>query len=248
MAGQESLISVIIPAFNSEHYLDQAIESVLAQTYQPVEIIVINDGSTDGTDAAAQQFIPKIRYYNQPNKGLGATRNRGVELAQGTFLAFLDADDIWLADKLEHQITLFIDDPDLDMAFGYAIQFFSPELNEELIEKLTITDEVLPGYFAGTLVIKRESFLSVGYFDTDWRVGEFIDWYCKAQTLNLKAALLPEVVLRRRIHDANMGIREREHQTDYAYILKAALDRRRKTSAPQENPKDQNIERSKSSS
>lgn len=229
MSKQNFLVSVIIPAYNCQSYLAEAIDSVLAQTYQPIEIIVINDGSTDDTETVANQFVPKIRYFHQPNRGLGATRNKGIQLARGDFLAFLDADDVWVADKLEQQLKLFDEDSNLDMAFGYAKQFFSPELEEELKTKLTHAGEILPGYFAGTLVIKRMSFLKVGFFETDWRVGEFIDWYTKAQEQKLKSAILPQVVMKRRIHDANMGIRERKHQTDYVRILKASLDRRRQS-------------------
>ncbi|MFC1852546.1 glycosyltransferase family 2 protein [candidate division CSSED10-310 bacterium] len=228
---QNPLISVIIPAYNYQSYLAEAIESVLAQTYHPTEIIVINDGSTDGTETVAKQFVPEIRYFHQPNQGLGTTRNRGVQLAQGDFLAFLDADDVWLADKLLQQYKLFNDDCDLDMAFGYAKQFFSPEIEQELKTKLTHAGEILPGYIAGTLLIKRVSFIKVGLFETDWRVGEFIDWYSKAQEQNLKCVMFPQVVMKRRIHNTNMGIRERQHQTDYVRILKASLDRRRQAEA-----------------
>jgi hypothetical protein len=142
-------------------------------------------------------------------------------------LAFLDADDMWVADKLQQQLKLFNDDPDLDMAFGYTKQFFSPELEHEHKSKLAHAGEILPGYLAGTLVIKRVSFLKVGFFETDWRVGEFIDWYTKALEKNLKSAMFRQVVMKRRIHDSNMVIRERQHQTDYVRILKASLDRRR---------------------
>ena len=230
MAAENALISVIIPVYNCESYLAEAIESVLAQTYQPIEIIVINDGSTDGTEQVAQQFGDSIRYYAQSNRGLGATRNRGAELARGEYLAFLDADDLWVADKLERQMALFENDPQLDMAFGYVKQFYTPELEAEFKTKITYADKIMKGHIAGTLLIKRESFFRVGLFETGWRVAEFIDWYMKAREQSLKSVMLPEVVMKRRLHDANMGIRERKHRIDYARVLKASLDRRRKMS------------------
>ena len=225
------LVSVIIPVYNGERYLAEAIESALAQTYRPIEVIVLDDGSTDGSGDVAKRFTSPVRYYFQPNAGLGAARNKGISLALGSVFAFLDADDVWLEDKLTRQMAVLDDNPELDMVFGYAKQFNSPELDEQSKRKIRPSDEVLPGYVAGTMLIKRDAFYRVGLFETDWRVGEFIDWYLKAMEQGLKSFLLPKVVMKRRIHENNMGIRERKHQTDYARILKAALDRRREKSA-----------------
>src|ERR1700758_706720 len=101
--NEKSLISVIIPVYNAEKYLAEAIESVLAQTYRPIEVIVVDDGSTDSSADIAKRFA-SVRYCFQSHSGLGATRNRGIDLSQGKFLAFLDADDLWVEDKLTHQM------------------------------------------------------------------------------------------------------------------------------------------------
>jgi glycosyltransferase involved in cell wall biosynthesis len=224
----KSLVSTVIPVYNGERYLDEAIESVLAQTHRPLEIIVVDDGSTDGSADVAKSFADsQVRYCYQPNSGQGAARNQGVNLASGSFFAFLDADDVWLTDKLALQMAAFENNPELDMVFGYISQFYSPELGAHLKEKMGREEEIMPGYFAGTMLIKRESFFRVGPFATNWRVGEFVDWYSKAVEKGLESFILPEMVTRRRIHSANMGIRERRSQTDYVRILKAALDRRR---------------------
>jgi glycosyltransferase involved in cell wall biosynthesis len=220
------LISVVIPVYNGERYLAQAIESVLAQTYQPIEVIVLDDGSSDGSAGIAQRFSG-LRYCFQPNAGLGAARNRGIELSEGSFLAFLDADDLWVADKLTRQMAFFDADPALEMVFGHTRQFYSPELGDAIKTKITHAGEIMPGHLAGTLLIKRESFYRVGTFATDWRVGEFMDWYMRAVELGLKCSMVPEVLLERRLHAANMGIRERRARNDYARILKSSLDRRR---------------------
>lgn len=228
MKPEKPLISVIIPAYNCERYVAEAISSALAQTYRPSEIIVINDGSTDGTEQAILQFGNSIRYYTQSNRGLGASRNRGAQLAKGDFLAFLDADDLWVADKLELQMTRFEMDPDLDMVFGHVRQFYTKELEAELRTKITYADEIMKGYIAGTLLIRREAFFRVGLFETNLRVGEFIDWFMKAEEQNLKSEMLQQILMKRRLHDSNTGIRERNHRNDFARVLKAALDRRRK--------------------
>ena len=228
MKFKKPLISVIIPVYNCERYLPEAIESVLAQTYRPIEIIVVDDGSTDNSGSIAKGFGAKVRYYFQPNSGVSAALNQGIESAKGSFFAFLDADDLWVEDKLMHQMTVFEKDPDLDIVFGHVKQFYTQELCESLKETISISQETAPGFFKGTMLIKREAFERVGLFESAWRMGDFIDWYARAMEQKLKSFMLPDVVLKRRIHDANMGIRERNARGDYLRILKASLDRRRK--------------------
>jgi glycosyltransferase involved in cell wall biosynthesis len=221
------LVSVIISVYNCERYLAEAIESVLNQTYRQIELLVIDDGSTDSSGAVANSF-PFLKYHFQTNQGLGAARNQGIDLAQGSFFAFLDADDIWEKDKLLTQLTVFDTKPELDMLFGHVKQFYSPEIAHNMKPKIDLINEIMPGHIAGTLLIKRESFFKVGYFPTHWRVGEFIDWYLKAIEQGLKSTTIPEVVMKRRIHENNMGIREHDSRGDYVRILKASLDRKRK--------------------
>jgi glycosyltransferase involved in cell wall biosynthesis len=232
------LVSTIIPVYNGERYLAQAIESVLAQTYRPVEIIVVDDGSTDSSADVAKRFADsQVQYFYQTNSGPGAARNQGVNLARGDFFAFLDADDVWLADKLTLQMAAFASNPELDMVFGRVRQFYSPELGTHLEAKMDPEREIMPGYLAGAMLIKRESFFHAGPFATHWRVGEFIDWYSKAIEKGLESFMLPDLVTRRRIHTTNMGIREHRSQTDYVRILKAALDRRREKDIRGEKPR-----------
>ena len=114
MIENDNLVSVIIPVYNGELYLDEAIESALGQPYRPIEVIVVDDGSTDGSAEVAKQFDSPMRYCFQPNAGLGAARNKGISLAQGSFFAFLDADDLWLENKLTRQMALFDKNPELD--------------------------------------------------------------------------------------------------------------------------------------
>lgn len=219
---------MIIPVYNCERYLPEAIESVLAQTYSPIEIIVVDDGSTDNSGSIARGFGAKVRYCFQPNSGVSAALNRGIESAKGSFFAFLDADDLWVEDKLMLQMTVFEKAPAPDIVFGHVEQFYTQELYESLKETILIPPEIVPGFFKGTMLIKREAFERVGLFEPAWRMGDFIDWYARAMEQKLKSFMLPDVVLKRRIHDANMGICERNARGDYLRILKASLDRRRK--------------------
>ena len=105
-----STVSVVIPCFNAAPFLEATLRSVLAQTHAPAEIIVIDDGSTDGSAAVAAVFSPKVTVIRQQNRGESAARNRAIDEAHGNWIAFLDADDIWWPDKLERQLAAARDD------------------------------------------------------------------------------------------------------------------------------------------
>src|SRR4030042_2354962 len=122
---RRSLISVVIPVWNGERFLAEAVEVVLNQTYPPHEVIVVDDGSTDGSAEVAKSFGALVRYHIQGKKGAATARNHGVELSQGNFIAFLDADDFWVKDKLARQMKIFLDHPDSDMVLVQVSTFYS---------------------------------------------------------------------------------------------------------------------------
>jgi glycosyltransferase involved in cell wall biosynthesis len=223
------LVSVIIPVFNYDRYLGDAIESVLGQTHQNLDVIVVDDGSTDRSGEVAKSFAAKgVRYSPQEHTGIGETRNRGVELARGDYLAFLDADDRWPDEKLERQLQAFDNDPALEMVFGQAVQLQNgPEWEAGVKDKKVAAGSLVPGMVAGTMLIKRDAFFRVGKFPGGLKVGEFVDWYARAVELQVRSLVLPDLFLWRRIHDSNQGIRERQSVSDYARVLKAKLDRKR---------------------
>ncbi|MCK7505526.1 MAG: hypothetical protein MZV70_16600 [Desulfobacterales bacterium] len=113
------------------------------------------------------------------------------------------------------QTILIQEDPDLDMVFGHVEQFYSPELEESLKGRIDLTADKMPGYLPGAMLVKRSSFLRAGFFDVGLRIGEVVDWYMRAVDYGLKSYLAPEVVLKRRIHDANTGIKSGIHRKDY---------------------------------
>lgn len=218
-------VTVVIPVHNGEAYLRDAVESVLAQTQGQPEIVVVDDGSTDGTARVAEGFGDALRYVRQPNGGPGSAMNRGAALAQGEHLAFLSADDVWVPEKLSWQLAAMRED-DADLVFGHVQHFLSPELDQRQAAALSCPAEPMPATSAGTMLTRLETFRRVGPFDDRWRVGEFMDWYSRATELGLGTLVLPEVVSRRRVHGGNHSLRSRAPQ-GYAAILKANLDRRR---------------------
>jgi glycosyltransferase involved in cell wall biosynthesis len=200
------------------------------QTYQPLEIIIINDGSTDGSEKVARRFAQQTSYFYQSNQGAAAARNHGINKSNGDFFAFLDADDLWEPDKIWKQMDILEKDAGIDMVFGNVFQFISKDVKSVSKIKLDEEDKILPGYIPGTILIRKEAFLKVGLFSTSWKIGEFIDWYLKAIETGLSHIMLSDIVMRRRIHSSNLGIRLKDTRTDYVKIIKASLDRRRKIS------------------
>lgn len=223
----ERLVSVIIPVYNCERYLAEAIESALQQTYRPVEVIVIDDGSTDGSAVVAQTFGAAVRYCYQPHSGIGAALNHGVFQAKGEFLAFLDADDLWVRDKLERQMAALGANSRPALVFGHVQQFVSPDLDADVARRLRCPPELMPGYMISALLVRKDTFDLVGTFETRWLAGEFLDWCLRATDLGIRTVMLPDLVLRRRLHRTNHGIVERDAKVYLTRALKAALDRRR---------------------
>jgi len=220
------LISVIVPVHNGERYLSEALDSVLAQTYPPVELIVVDDGSTDGTPDVLDAHASKVSSVRQAQAGSSAAVNRGVELARGLLLAFLDADDLWTSDKLERQMEVMASEGPA-LVFGHVRQFHSPELSDRERALIACPAEPRPGISRGTMLVSREVFDLVGPFDSTWRVGEFLDWYARALELGMRTAMLDQVVMKRRLHAACSSVRAAGERRDYALILAAALRRRR---------------------
>jgi glycosyltransferase involved in cell wall biosynthesis len=227
----QDLVSVIIPAYNAEKYLAEAVGSVLAQSHRPLEVIIVDDGSTDRTKAVAASFGSAVNYSWQAHAGAAAARNTGVRMAQGGFIAFLDADDLWEPCKLALQVHAFRQDPTLSMVFGHVQQFVSPELSTEEAARLNYQRGPLPGRSPSALLMRTIAFRQIGEFDVQWKLGEFVDWHCRAQESGLKELMLPEVVCRRRLHRTNQGLVNKAERREYIEIIRHALARRRRGAA-----------------
>jgi glycosyltransferase involved in cell wall biosynthesis len=224
-----NLISVIMPVYNTEKYVRESIESVLSQTYKNIEIICINDGSLDSSLSILESFGDKIITINCKNNcGQSEARNKGVHMAKGEYLAFIDADDIWESKKLEIQLKQFISNPNLDISFTNMKCFISPELSEDIKSHYICPVDIVAGYIPSTVFIKNTSFKKVGYFDPKWKEGEFIDWLVKAKDIGLKQYFHEDVLLSRRIHETNIGaIKKPETRDNYLKIIRESLERRK---------------------
>lgn len=222
-------VSVILPVYNGEKYVAEAIESILNQDYDSLEVIVVDDGSTDGTGEVLQRFVGRIRILQQKNRGLGASRNAAIRISQGDYFAFLDHDDFWMKNKIRRQMEILLAQKEIDpLLFTHVKQFLCPTLSPEEKNKIWIDETEQPGYFAGTLLISRKRFEEIGYFLEEKVLGEFVDWYLRATEKKIPMQVLSETMLYRRVHQQNMGRqKEQYNRRDYLKIIKASLARRR---------------------
>jgi len=223
-------VSVVIPVFDGEKYLAAAIESILGQTVPPAAIIVVDDGSSDGSRAVAESFGSSVRCIARTHAGGAATLNHGIEVVATELIAFLDADDLWLPTKLEAQLAELAARPEIDLVFGHVQQFLSPDLTPERAARLICPTEPQPGRYASALLARRAVFDLVGLLATDLRTGWFIDWSMRAVDLGVRHVMLPEVVVKRRIHGQNLGLRDKDGRVDYLEVLKRVVERRRQGS------------------
>lgn len=222
----DSLVSVIVPTHNGERYIVPTLDSILAQRHRPLEILVVDDGSTDSTARIVRRCSPEVRLIEQNQRGHPAARNTGVRASTGEFLGFLDHDDLWSPDKLERQMATFTLNPTLDLVFGHIQNFFTPEMPPQERERIAVPLQPLPGLLQGAMLARRRSFDRVGLFSERRLTGDFLDWYGRAMLAGLSIEMLPETMVYRRIH-ANNHQRQHRNQREYLFAVKDLLDRRR---------------------
>jgi glycosyltransferase involved in cell wall biosynthesis len=218
-----ALISCIVPVYNGEKYLAEAIESILKQTHRPIEIIIVDDGSTDATASVVGRYSEQIRYLRQKNAGPAAARNLGIDAATGEFVAFLDAE------KLERQMACFQESDELNYCLSRVQNFWIPELVEEEENfRHHRLSKPLPGYVTGTLLVKRDFLKSVGQFNIALEHADDTEWFLRANEHGAGMKLLPDVLLYRRLHYTNLSrVKASANRDQYLQLLKTALDRRR---------------------
>ena len=221
-------VSCVIPVFNGERFLGEAIDSALAQRDCAVEVIVVDDGSTDATRDVARRYGSRIEYVFQPNAGTAAARNRGIERATGEFVAFLDSDDVWQPDKTVVQLAQFDAHPALGICTGQMENFWTSEVAHELgalrDDRLT---QVQPN-LGSSFMARRSVFDAVGLLDTGYKHRDIQEFVLRATDCGVEVVALSQVLVRRRIHGSNMS---RQRQTagelEFLAIARARLARRR---------------------
>jgi len=203
-------VSVVIPTYNSAHYVTTAVESVLAQSFTDIEIIVIDDGSTDATESVMARFGPPVRFIKQANRGVSSARNRGIAQSRGRTIAFLDADDTWCPNKLERQIEALGGQPGYRACFS-AFTRVDQNLAPQSVARCkqgsaTLQDLLLRGNVIGgsTVIAERSLFEQAGVFDPD--LSQCADWDMWVRLAAFTDFLyLDDPLATYRQHDSNMS-------------------------------------------
>lgn len=211
------LVSVVLPVFNGARFLGEAIRSVVGQDYRLVELIVVDDGSTDGSAEIVRTVAPESVLIQQENAGPSAARNSGLAIARGDYLAFIDADDVWPPGKILRQLHVLINEEAADVTLG---------LTRCLLSDGTLSE---PRFFMqlGCGLYHREAFERVGRFDAAVQRSEDIEWFTRAREAGLKFRVTEDVTLYYRLHEDNLTRGTDAADLGYVRIMKQSLDRRR---------------------
>lgn len=211
--------AVVIPAFNARGTIEETIESVLRQTAPPTQIVVVDDGSTDGTRQVAERFGGCVVVLSQSNQGPGAAMSRGMRHCSSPWIAAIDADDVWLPNKMERQLDF------LENNEKCAGVFSRLELFGEGVQGHVLQD----GWVRSTMTVRRTVFEVIGeVVDPPGLRGEMIDWIARAREAGFQLTMMPEVLSKRRVSAGSLssGLTN-ETNKGYAHVARAALMRKR---------------------
>ena len=211
---KEPLISVIIPTYNRSQYICEAIDGALEQTYKNIEIIVVDDGSTDSTKDVLTKYGSNVKYIYQNNAGPSVARNSGIKQSKGELLAFLDSDDIWLPQKLEKQLELIQQSPNIGLVScgSYDIDSSGNIISKPIIRRnyenmdILIKTLILRNVVGGGSIplVRRECFDKLGLFSEDIIICEDRDMWIRIAK-NYKIKFIEEPLIKYRIHGTNLN-------------------------------------------
>lgn len=203
-------ISVVIPCYNAARFIGAAIESALAQTRRPEEILVVDDGSMDESAAVAERYGPMVQVLRRPHEGTSAARNAGLAAATGELVAWLDADDLWLPEKLEWQERLF-DTPKIGLVYAQRVKFLDGSPPDDVVwpRELPGGDVLRRLYFSNfipssTVVGRRQAFVDAGGFDTRLSAAVDYDMWLRV-AVDWHFAGLDQVLLHYRLHSSQIS-------------------------------------------
>lgn len=220
-------VSVIVPVYNGERFLEEALDSALSQVPVPLEVFVVDDGSTDRSAAVAESRAG-VRCLRLDHAGVSAARNHGIEHARGEWLAFLDSDDRWLPGKLAHQLEAARAMPAVEMFLGWKRIFIEQPAPDWYDGPGHGSEQ--PSFEPSVWLVKREAFNTVGPFDRSKTIGEDTDWLARAADCGLKMHVCDKVVTERRIHAGNASGVRYDRKALMLGILRDSVHRKRPVS------------------
>lgn len=219
------LVSVIIPFYNCKRHLAFSIESVLNQDYGPIELIAVDDGSTDGSELIAKNHT-NVTLLRQAKKGVSAARNLGISHANGQYIAFLDADDLWLENKIRKQVQFLKKNPEFRVVICKFIGIFDesdsppPWLDRKVFMKERF------GYIPSCILSKAEVFEKAGIFDEKYQTGEDLDWLSRVKDARLNIGKIDKVLVHKRYHGHNLSYRDLQNKRHLLDIFRSSIKRK----------------------
>jgi glycosyltransferase involved in cell wall biosynthesis len=219
-----ALVSVVMPAFNEEGFIAEALESVLAQTYAPVEVVVVDDGSTDRTAEIARGC--GVRVVRQAQRGSAAARNAGLAATRGEYWAIFDADDLMPAERIELQVEHLERDPEVGMVFGLTEAFVTPGQSRPAHWSPAWDDGPFPWHTTAMLA-RRVLLELVGHFDESRRFAEDMDWIARAKAAGVRSGHGDYLALRYRVHQGNSVADTGAVDREMLRVLRASARRQR---------------------
>ena len=227
--SEQPLISVVVPSFNAAEFLPSALETIRAQRYANLEVMVVDDGSTDGTAAVVRQW-PEVRYIRQENAGPSAARNAGIAAASGEILGFLDADDRWTEDHLQHLLPALLSDPNLAFVWGASkVIRLCRQADGSRMEE--VLHESQSQFLIGSGLYRRTAFELVGPFDPAMRFAEDVDWVATARQRGVAYRQIPEIVLTYYKHEGGMTNGKTFRELNVMTALRRSISRHRDRAA-----------------
>jgi glycosyltransferase involved in cell wall biosynthesis len=219
-------VSVVVPVKNGADLLGEALESALGQTCPPGEVIVVDDGSTDESDAIARRF--PVRVVQSDGAGVSAARNTGIAASRGDVIAFLDHDDLWEPRKLERQRACLAEDPEVSyVSCGVTLVVEPGAPPPRRAQEEHFAGRAYSWVIPSALAARRESFEVIGVFNTELAIGEDLDWMFRARDAGLKAAIVKEPLVRYRVHGRNTTALHRADSHQILHMVRTSLARRR---------------------
>ncbi|MBI4317608.1 MAG: glycosyltransferase family 2 protein [Chloroflexi bacterium] len=229
------LVSVVVPVYNGDRYVADALESVVAQDYRPIEIVVVDDGSTDRTSEIALS-LKEVRYARQSNRGVSVARNVGISMSHGELIAFIDADDLWCPSKLSLQVSYLLDHHEAGYVLAKQRCFLDPGSSAPpWFRAELLMDHV--GFVPSALVVRRAVLEKIGVFDPELRIGEDSDWFFRARDAGVQVGVVTETLVYKRVHSDNLTSRTDIGHPLLLRIVRASLGRRHHVESPQGHPK-----------
>jgi glycosyltransferase involved in cell wall biosynthesis len=226
-ASARPTVSVIVPVYKGERFLADALDSVAAQTYAPLETIVVDDGSPDAS-AEVAAGRPDVRLVRQANQGVAAARNAGLAVARGELLSFLDQDDEWLPDKLARQVAHLLEHPDVAIVLAHMHHVLLEDTPRPPWFRPEWLIQPQPGFTPSVWLIRRDAFERVGEFDTGYEVACDSDWLARAKDAGLRQAMLDEVLVRWRVHGANGTYDQETMRREMLRMVRGSATRQRR--------------------